>query len=73
MEERTLSLLQLLASAGGIQPEAGAALGASRRTRVIVPGIGWLNVIQRTGMTLDEARKVAADSGYAWDTGEVSA
>jgi hypothetical protein len=62
------SLMQFLASKGGIREEAGElrALGLERK---FVPGYGRL--VRSSGMPLDQAREAAAEAGYPIGNGSI--
>ena len=66
----TWSLLEFLASRGGISPEErniGDLHTIFGRKNKFVPGFG--NVIRKGGMTLDRAREAAVGAGYLHDEG----
>lgn len=60
-----IDLRRFLAEAGGIRDDAGHDLVRGRDLQSYVPGAGRL--IRKTGMTLDEARAMAAEAGYFHD------
>jgi hypothetical protein len=70
-----LSLQQFIASKGGLRPDPGGELksmGLTSRSRIVVPGMGYRNVIRNDGMDLDQAREAAVEMGYLHDPGRSS-
>lgn len=65
-----LTLRQFLASRGGLRPDPGGELKAlGLKSRIVVPGLGYRNLIHAKGMTLDQAREAAVEAGYIQDAG----
>lgn len=60
-----VDLRRFLAEAGGIRDDAGHDLVRGRNLQTYVPGAG--NLIRRTGMSIDEARQLAAEAGFWHD------
>ncbi|MCC6172076.1 MAG: hypothetical protein IT481_08610 [Gammaproteobacteria bacterium] len=71
--EETWSLLEFLASRGGIKPDdpqisdLRGSIGSSNK---FVPGFGHL--VRKGGMSLDRAREAAVEADYLFDAGHVS-
>ena len=67
-----LSLLQFIASRGGLRPDPGGelkGLGFNNKSRVVIPGLGFRSVMRKDGMDLDQAREAAVEAGYLQDAG----
>lgn len=67
MNASGLTLLQFLASKGGLRfDDAGAlkAIGIHKRVRPMVPGLGYRNLARADGMTLGQARAAAIEAAY---------
>lgn len=62
---KPMTLVEFLASRGGLRPDAD--LSNLNLDRKFVPGFGRL--IRKTGLTLDEARQLAVDEGYLIEAG----
>ncbi|MCC6775623.1 MAG: strawberry notch family protein [Hyphomicrobiales bacterium] len=70
-----LSLLQFLATNGGLKLDPGGelkALGITSRSRMVVPGLGYRSIIRKDGMSLDRARELAVMAGYLTEPGRLS-
>jgi hypothetical protein len=66
------NLLQFLAAKGGLRLDQGGdlrALGIGPQTRIVVPGMGFRNLVRPTGLDLDKAREMALEAGYLHDPG----
>ncbi|WP_196236020.1 LPD38 domain-containing protein [Bradyrhizobium japonicum] len=69
-----LSLLQFIASKGGLRPDPElTAIGLSGSHRVNVPGRnGRFAAVRPTGMSIDQMREAAEEAGYFRGTGEAT-
>jgi N12 class adenine-specific DNA methylase len=69
-----LSLLQFIASKGGLRPDPElTAIGLSGSQRVNVPGrTGRFAAMRPTGMSIDQMREAAEEAGYFRGTGEAT-
>lgn len=68
-----LNLLQFIAAEGGLRPDAGGELKHMGLTgkggRIIVPGLGYRNLVRPGGMTFDQGWARAVEAGYINDPG----
>lgn len=77
-EEAPPSLLQFIASKGGLQPNADLeAIGLARGHRAQIPGRpGFFGVVSNRGTNLDRMREAAEEAGYLqgnhWGTSTIS-
>lgn len=66
------NLLQFLAAKGGLRLDPGGdlrSLGIGPQTRIVVPGLGFRNLVRQNGLDLDKAREAAVEAGYLHDPG----
>lgn len=72
MSASGLTLMQFLASRGGMQFDSDGALKAAglrkrinRKTvRLMVPGTGYCDLVRHDGLTIDQAKAAAIEAGY---------
>jgi N12 class adenine-specific DNA methylase len=72
--DKPLSLLQFIASKGGLSPDPElSAIGLTGGNRMQIPGRkGFFSPVRPTGMTLDQMREAAEEAGYFRGTGEAT-